>query len=392
MRKEVLSILVVFLFIGCNSQINNKVKIYPAAYELEEYLPLLEDKVIGVVANHTSRIGQSHIVDTLIKLNINIEAIFSPEHGFKGVYEAGETIEDEEYKAQSVQIISLYGRKQKPDSADLGNVELMVFDIQDVGVRFYTYISTLHYVMQACAEFNIPLVVLDRPNPHTSYIDGPILKEKHKSFVGMHPVPVVYGMTIGEYAQMINGEQWLGNNLQCDLRIIRIRDYHRNSWYKYTQQPSPNLPNMQSIYLYPSLCFFEGTVMSIGRGTDFPFQVIGHPDCKGENFSFMPISKPGASLNPKHEDVKCYGLDLRGIPIDSLQNQRKINLEYLDTYYFKMQMGDSFFTEYFELLAGTDSLRSQLISGKSTGEIRESWEKDLEEFNKIRVKYLIYPD
>jgi uncharacterized protein YbbC (DUF1343 family) len=397
MRVKYLLVIVLFPFYSCISsekpQIEREeMQILPGAYNLEQYMPLISGKTIGVVANKASLINGTHLVDTLlsIKTDIKINTIFSPEHGFSGTFDAGKSVEGEQFGKEEIKIISLYGNKKKPDVEDLKGIEAIIFDLQDVGVRFYTYISTLHYVMQACAENNISLVVLDRPNPHCNYIDGPVLEDKYKSFVGMHPVPVVYGMTIGEYAQMINGEGWLGDNLKCDLRIVTISNFKRDSFYEFTQKPSPNLPNMRAIYLYPSLCFFEGTVMSVGRGTDFPFQVFGHPIYADASFSFKPKSIPGASLYPKWQGETCFGQDLRNVSIDSLRAMKSLNLSFLFEAYSSLETNKDFFNNYFDNLAGTEKLRSDILQGKTVEEIRSYWKDDLIEFEKIRNKYLLY--
>jgi uncharacterized protein YbbC (DUF1343 family) len=271
------------------------------------------------------------------------------------------------------------------------SIDLVIFDLQDVGVRFFTYISTLHYIMQACAEYNVQLIVLDRPNPNAHYIDGPVLREEYKSFVGMHPVPVVYGMTIGEYAKMINGEGWLKDSISCDLTVIPVKNYTHKSIYKLPEKPSPNLPDMQSVYLYPSVCFFEGTVMSEGRGTDTPFQVFGHPDYPDTSFSFTPISIQGVSNNPKFEREECYGVKLDTADIYDFTLNKGLNLNYLIDAYQKMNIGEEFFTEYFNILAGNSNLKQQIIEGLSQDSIKTSWKTELESFKKIRERYLIYP-
>lgn len=402
MRVKYLLIILTFPFYSCISSdkmpVNSEIKpVQPGIYNVEQYVHYLKGKNIGIVANNASLIETTHLIDTIFSYNtvncdssITIKAIFSPEHGFSGSYDAGQSVEGEKFGNETVKIVSLYGEKKKPTGADLEGLDVLVFDLQDVGVRFYTYISTLHYVMQACAEYDIDLIVLDRPNPHCNYIDGPVLESKYKSFVGMHPVPVIYGMTIGEYALMINGEGWLGDDLKCNLNVIPISNFTRNSYYKIPHKPSPNLPNMRSIYLYPSLCFFEGTVMSVGRGTDYPFQVYGHPEFSDTVFNFIPESKPGASVNPKYKGKLCYGEDLRFYTIDSLKQISSLNLDYLIESYDKVKGNSNFFNNYFEYLAGTDSLRQSIIEGKSYSEIKEGWQDELKEFGIIREKYLIY--
>ncbi len=355
------------------------------------YFPLLIGKSVAIVANHTSLIDTVHLVDSLVKSGITVVKFFSPEHGFRGTKDAGESINDNIDPLTNIPIVSLYGKKKKPGAQDLNQIDVIIFDIQDVGVRFYTYISTLHYIMEACAENNIPLVVLDRPNPNGFYVDGPLLQKKYRSFVGMHPVPIVYGLTIGEYAQMINGEGWLNHKILCKLTVIPCKNYTHNSRYSLPVNPSPNLRNMKAVYLYPSLGLFEGTVMNVGRGTDFPFQVIGHPGFPGKDFFYVPKPSYGAG-NPKHNNLKCFGLDLRSQPVDSLANKKSIDLYWLILAYKKMNLGEKFFTGYFNSLAGNDVLKQQIIEGISIEEIKNSWNKDIEKYKKTRIKYLLYPD
>lgn len=353
------------------------------------YFPLLQDKKIGVVANQTSVIfkndkSYTHLVDSLFSLNISVKKVFAPEHGFRGDADAGELIKDGIDVKTGIPIISLYGENKKPTNEQLSGIDIVVFDIQDVGVRFYTYISTLHYVMEACAENNIPLIVLDRPNPNAHYIDGPVLDMKHQSFVGMHPIPVVYGMTIGEYAIMINGENWLKNQITCDLIVVPISNYSHEIPYSLSIKPSPNLPNYQSINLYPSLCFFEGTNVSVGRGTDMQFQIYGSPFLAMNSFSFTPQPNYGAK-SPPHQGVECYGEDLRFYP-----KLNELNLTWLRDAYSLSLDSNVFFNDFFKKLAGNDELQQQIEQGVSIEEIKESWEKDLKSFKKIRKKYLLY--
>ena len=357
------------------------------AENTNEYLKILKNKNVALVVNQSSYINQTHLVDSLISLNIKIVKIFAPEHGLRGTADAGEYINNNIDEKTGIPVISLYGKKKKPQSHDLKGIDIVVFDIQDVGVRFYTYTSTMHYVMEACAENNIDFVVLDRPNPNSFFVDGPVLDTNYRSFVGMHKVPLVYGMTIGEYALMINGEHWLKNNEKCNLCVISCNNYTHNTLYNLPIKPSPNLPNMKSVNLYPSLGLFEGTVVSVGRGTDFPFQVIGHPDFKNSKFSFIPKSIVGAAKNPKFKNEKCFGLDLRNMKIDN----SKIDLDLFISAYKNLNIGDKFFNPYFDYLAGNNVLRQQIISGLSEKEIRRTWEKDLKSFKKIRKKYLLYP-
>ena len=379
------------LFLCClsteESQPFQQARITPGAERTVLYFDKLEGKRIGLAVNNTSRIGQTHLVDSLMSAGFNIQRVFAPEHGFKGAEDAGAKIKDGKIEGTDINIISLYGSKSKPAKEDLEDIDLMIFDIQDVGVRFYTYLSTLHLVMEACAENNIKVIVLDRPNPLGHYIDGPVLQESNKSFVGMHPVPVVYGMTIGEYALMINGEKWLENEIQADLEIIPADNYTHKSRYVVPIKPSPNLPNNIAIGHYPSLCLFEGTTVSVGRGTDKPFQIVGHPALEEEKYSFTPSSKPGAS-KPKHKDKTCYGLDLSRVA-----PQKKFDLTHLKYFHDKLKgQGETFFNEnnFFDLLAGTNELRKQLSDGLSIESIKASWKEDLEAFKVVRQQYLMY--
>ena len=354
----------------------------------EEYLPLIIDKNIAIVSNHTSQfIKESksiHLVDSLLKLNVQVKKVFAPEHGFRGNLDAGEKIINSIDEKTGIPIVSLYGKKRKPSFEDLDEIDVIIFDIQDVGARFYTYLSTMHYVMESCAENNIELIVLDRPNPNGHYIDGPVMTKESMSFVGLHPVPIVYGMTIGEYAKMINGEKWLRNNLNCKLKVIEITNCDRNKKYKLTFKPSPNLPNQQSINLYPSLCFFEQTPVSVGRGTEKQFQVIGTPYWENFKFNFTPKSMPGAKY-PKHENLTCYGLNL-----ENEEYLSKIDLKWLILAYKNEKNKDNFFKSGFHRLAGNKLLEEQIKKGLSEKEIRKTWKNGLDNFKLIREKYLIY--
>ena len=372
-----------------NNQQENCYK--PAADRPELYLKLLKNKNIAVVANQTSLLAdKTHLVDFLVKNNIKIKEIFAPEHGFRGNADAGEHVKNGIDTKTRLPIVSLYGDNKKPKAEQLQGVDLILFDIQDVGVRFYTYISTLSYVMEAAAENNIEVIVLDRPNPHDGYTDGPVLKEKWTSFVGLHKVPVVYGLTIGEYGKMVNGEKWLKNGVQAKYTIIPMLNYHKKQRYPISEKPSPNLPNDQSINLYPSLCFFEGTQVSIGRGTDFPFQVFGSPWLKNHPFKFTPKPNFGAK-DPFFNGKICNGEDLRNYP----EIKEKLDLSFVINAYKNFdKKSQEFFLKnlWFDTLAGTDELRKQIISGKSEEEIRNSWKQDLQNFEKIRTKYRIYQD
>lgn len=364
-------------------------QILMGADQFDVYSKYLEGKNVAVVANQTSFLQNEnqHLVDFLIAKDIEITKVFAPEHGFRGTADAGEHVKDGIDAKTGVPLISLYGNNRKPTQEQLKNVDIVIFDIQDVGARFYTYISTLHYVMEAGAEVGIPVMVLDRPNPNGHYIDGPILEMKHQSFVGMHPIPVVHGMTIGEYAQMINGEGWLKNKMKCDLVVIEMKNYDHKKPYSLPIKPSPNLPNDQSINLYPSLCFFEGTFVNAGRGTDMQFQVFGAPSLPAAQFPFTytPQSNEGAK-DPKFKGQLCYGKDLRQHPpLD------KLNLEWVIEVYEANGRKSNFFTSFFTLLAGTEQLQQQIEQGLSASEIRDSWKDGLDGFKQIRAKYLLYP-
>ncbi|QOG91160.1 DUF1343 domain-containing protein [Flavobacterium columnare] len=348
------------------------------------YLPLLKDKRVGIVTNQTGILHDgTHLVDFLIDHKISIQKIYAPEHGFRGTADAGELIKDGKDYKTGLPIISLYGNNKKPKSEQLDGIEVMVFDLQDVGVRFYTYISSLHYVMEACAENNIPLLVLDRPNPNGNIIDGPVLETEFKNFVGMHPVPVLYGMTIGEYANMINGEKWLKNGIECKLKIISCKNYKRGMFYDLPVNPSPNLPNHQAINLYASLCFFEGTNVSVGRGTEKQFQIYGSPYLTENDFTFTPLPNLGAK-DPLWNGKVCYGEDLSRI-----EKVKQLELKWvIKAYKENSQTMNPFFNSFFTKLAGTKKLQQQIERGVSEKEIRKSWKKDLLKFKHIRLKYL----
>ncbi|NNE25645.1 MAG: DUF1343 domain-containing protein [Saprospiraceae bacterium] len=392
MYRKVLQLAIYTLLIfSCYSQHeDNKdlnAAIIPGAERTELYRKQLTSKNVGLVVNPTSQIGTSHLVDSLLKLGVQVSAIFAPEHGFRGRADAGEQVSDGYDNKTGLPIISLYGKNKKPTAEQLRDIDILVFDIQDVGVRFYTYISTLHYVMEAAAENAIKVLILDRPNPNRHIIDGPIMEPEFISFVGLHPVPILYGLTIGEYGRMINGEHWLKNGLKCDLEVIPCGNYGQHSRYSLPVRPSPNLPNDQAINLYPSLCFFEGTTFSIGRGTDAPFQVIGHPDLINYTFTFTPRSNEGSKY-PKHENKACYGVDLRAIP-----QVHKLDLSFLLEFYNAAEKeGIPFFNDnnFFEKLAGTLSLRKALETGKTAPEIRASWQPGLNKYKLKRNRYLLY--
>jgi len=374
-----------------NAKVITADSIKVGAQRTELYFPLLRGKNVAVVVNHTALIGKTNLVDSLVNAGITVKKIFCPEHGFRGTADAGESIKNTIDVKTGLPVISLYGKYYKPKASDLKGIDIVIYDIQDVGVRFYTYISTMTYVMEACAENNIEFLVLDRPNPNGYYVDGAVLEKENSSFVGLHPVPIVYGMTVAEYASMVNGEGWLKNGVKCKLKYIPVNNYNHTYYYVLPVPPSPNLPNMNSVYLYPSLGLFEGTVISVGRGTNFPFQVIGHPDLKNDNFSFTPESKPG-STNPLFLGVKCNGYNLNNFANFYIKNLRQIYLFWLTTTYKDVPDKANFFNSYFDRLAGTGKLRQQIISGTSEDDIRKSWQNDIDKFKKIRKKYLLYPD
>lgn len=364
----------------------------PGAERTANYFDrLLSCKAIAVVANQTSMVGMVHLVDTLVSAGVNVVKVFAPEHGFRGEDEAGAHINNAIDPKTGLPIVSLYGQKKKPDKADLQGIDLVVFDIQDVGARFYTYISTLAYIMEACAEQQITLLILDRPNPNGYYVDGPVLGPAFSSFVGMHQIPIVHGMTIAEYARMLNGERWLENGVYCQLEWITVEGYTHNTRYALPIKPSPNLPDMESIYLYPSLCLFEGTIISVGRGTNMPFRVIGHPAFKEGTFLFTPHSIKGVSENPPYKERLCKGIDLSIYANDIKQNGR-LRLNWLIDMYNLLGQEEKFFNNFFDKLAGNADLRNQIIAGKTEAEIVESWQPALSEFKTIRKKYLLYKD
>lgn len=359
------------------------------AEQPEKYLPILNEKKVGLVVNHTSLKENLHLVDFLLEEGIEVEKIFAPEHGFRGDASAGETIKDGVDEQTGIQVISLYGETRKPKPEHLEGLDIVVFDIQDVGCRFYTYISTMHLVMEACAENEKPMMVLDRPNPNGDYIAGPMREPGFESFVGMDPIPLVHGCTVGELAQMINGERWLEAPRKCELTVIPVENYSHSMQYSLPVQPSPNLPNDLAVRLYPSLCFFEATSVSIGRGTNFPFQVIGGPKPQLGDFTFTPRSIPGVAVNPLNEGEKCYGVDLR-----ELDEVPQFTLKYFLEFYSSYENEEDFLTRerWLNLLAGTDELIRQIRDGFSEKEITESWQPQLKNFKVMRTKYLLYPD
>lgn len=363
------------------------------AAQLDDYMPYLKDKNIALLVNQTSVVNETHIVDVLLQNGVSVKKIFAPEHGFRGEVDAGEKVKDGKDAKTGIPLVSLYGKNKKPTVEQLSGIDMVVFDIQDVGARFYTYISSMSYVMEACAENNVDFMVLDRPNPNGHFVDGPVLKEGFESFVGLHNVPVVHGMTVAEYAQMVNGEGWLNNGIKCNLIVVKCKNYDHQTFYELPIKPSPNLPNIRSIYLYPSLCFFEGTVASAGRGTDKQFQVYGHPDFQAGDFSYTPVSMAGAKY-PKHEGEICNGFDLSTLDLEEFREVGRLNLRYLMHFYSNFKDKSKFFLEnkFFDKLAGNSTLRWQIINGKSEEEIRNSWKRELDDFLKIRGKYLLYED
>ena len=416
----VLGFLVISFACGSNSKLNRENKkgkldentntvielpITTGAENVKAYLPILKNKNVGIVTNQTgvlitskpssvplhngshaegTTINFINLVDFLIENKINIQKIFAPEHGFRGTADAGEHVVDGKDSKTGLPIISLYGNNKKPKPEQLAGIDVMVFDLQDVGARFYTYISTLHYIMEACAENNIQLIVLDRPNPNGGIVDGPLLEKEYSSFVGMHPIPLLHGMTIGEYAKMINGEKWLKNGIQCKLTVIPCLNYKREMTYRLPVKPSPNLPNDQAVNLYPSLCLFEGTNVSVGRGTEMQFQIYGSPYLPKSDFSFTPIPNLGAK-DPVYKSQVCNGENLTSIP-----RVNQLELKWLIKAYTTTSDTSKFFTDFFTKLAGTKKLQQQIESGISEEEIRKSWKKGLNQFKEMRAKYLIY--
>jgi uncharacterized protein YbbC (DUF1343 family) len=384
MRRIIgLGIFLWMILVSCAGQPADKIVL--GAEQLDLLIPKLKDKKVALMVNQSSTLGKTHLVDTLLSLNINIIKIFSPEHGFRGNAPDGEIIKDTKDPKTGLPIISLYGASKKPSAEQLQDVDLVLFDIQDVGVRYFTYISSLHYLMEACGENNKTVLVLDRPNPHGGYIDGPVLKPKYGSFVGFGEVPIVHGMTIGELAKLIIGEGWLKEGVRCSLEVIPMKNYNHDKKYVLPIKPSPNLPTQNAVLWYPSLCLFEGTVISVGRGTQTPFEIIGNPELKNYPFSFTPVRIDSMSKFPPQENKTCYGLDLRKV-----QPEPKITLKYLIEFYNAYTQKDKFFIPYFDKLAGNDVLRQQIISGMSEEEIKLTWQEDLNAFKIIRSKYLIY--
>lgn len=356
----------------------------------EQYLLRLQNKRVAIVTHQASQVNGLHSVDFLREHGVNLIRVFSPEHGFRGNHEAGESVTNLVDYESGFTIVSLYGKKKKPTPEDLKEIDIVLFDLQDVGCRFYTYLSTLHYVMEACGELNIPLLVMDRPNPNAFYVDGPVLRPAQRSFVGMHPVPIVYGMTIGEYARMINGEGWLAGGIRCDLTVIPCSGWQRSQSLPLLVPPSPNLPDSVSVRLYPTTCLFEGTVINEGRGTLRPFQLFGHPQLADMPYHYIPRAITGMSQWPKQLGKTCHGMDLAD-RYDEVRRRGRLQIEWIIQALNAYKGTTPFFTDFFDLLAGTPQLRQDLISGKSADEIRASWTPDLEQFKRIRTKYLLYP-
>jgi uncharacterized protein YbbC (DUF1343 family) len=387
MRLIITVISAFFIFYNCYGSTEIPV---PGASRFEEYKNLIVGRSVAVVANQTSMIGGIHLIDFLLSKGIVIRMIFAPEHGFRDLADDGDVISSGTDPLTGINVMSLYGEKKKPAPEDLEGVDAVIFDIQDVGARFYTYLTTMCYVMEACAENGKPFIVLDRPNPNGFYVDGPILDTaRYSSFVGIHPIPVVHGMTLGEYAGMVNGEGWLPGGIECDLTVIKCENYTHSTMYELPVIPSPNLPNMNSIYLYPSICFTEGTVLSCGRGTEFPFQVLGAPKMPDTAFSFTPQPSFGSS-RPKHEGLTCYGTDLRNALSEGLVPKPQINPGWIIDAYNAYPEKENFFIPYFDVLAGTSTFREQIIRGMTAEEIRASWRKGLDRFRERRAKYLLY--
>ncbi len=365
-------------------------RIETGAEQTGRYLPLLEGRRVGIMTNHTGTVGRTHLVDTLRSLGVDIRVVFAPEHGFRGQADAGESVASYRDRKTGIDVVSVYGSTKRPPDSIMQRLDVLLFDIQDVGLRYYTYLSSMHYLMEACAANGKRLIVLDRPNPNGFYVDGPVLEAKHRSFVGMHPIPVVHGMTLGELARMIDGEGWLRDGLRCKLTVIPCRGYTHRSRYRLPTAPSPNLPNMRAVYLYPSLCFFEGTPISLGRGTDFPFQTYGHPKLQGD-FSFTPRSNAGAK-NPPLKDKLCHGVDLRTAPSDERIWEREVDLGYVIDCYRQLNLSEKFFTPMFDRLTGTDYVRQMILQGAGADRIKARWADDVERFKQTRKPYLLYEE
>jgi uncharacterized protein YbbC (DUF1343 family) len=379
----VVSLLIVIAWFGAVGQ--PKSPIITGAAQLDVLLPKLKSQRVALLVNHTSTLGKTHLVDTLLKTGITIQKIFSPEHGFRGTADAGEQVKDGIDPSTNLPVVSLYGNNKKPTAEQLADVDVVIFDLQDVGARFYTYIGSMHYLMEACAQQKKKLIILDRPNPNGSYVDGPVLDMSLKSFVGMHPVPIVHGMTVGEYAQMINGQGWLEGKAICDIDIIKMKNYNHSMKYSLPIKPSPNMANDQTVALYPSTCLFEGTTLSVGRGTQHPFEWIGHPDLKNQPFQFTPISIQGMAKNPPHENKVCYGMNLEKEKV-----KKEVSLKHLISLYQQFPDKEKVFIPFFDKLVGNKLVREQIKQGMSEAQIKATWKKDLEQYKKMRMKYLLY--
>jgi len=398
MKRYFFACLILLTFITCGSGVHvsntsalpvketaTQKEVVIGAAQLDLLLPKLKDKRVALVVNHTSLVGKTHLVDTLKSRGVNIVKIFGPEHGFRGNAADGEKVNDSIDVKSGIPAVSLYGKNKKPTAQQFSNVDVVVFDIQDVGTRFYTYIGTMHYVMETCAETKKKLIILDRPNPN-AFVDGPMNEKPLQSFVAMHAIPIAHGLTVGELAQMINGQEWLANKLKCEIDIITLKNWQHSDDYILPIKPSPNLPNNQAVKMYPYICLFEGTVISLGRGSPFPFQVLGNPELKNMPFQFTPQTIKGVAVNPPHENKICYGIDLRNAPME-----RKINLKYLFEMYKAYPDKGKFFLPYFDILAGTTILKQQIKDGLTEEQIRDTWKKDLATYNEMRKKYLLYP-
>ncbi len=392
-KNTKISLYLVYVFLGfqANFLFAQTHIVKPGAWQTQDYVPLLINKKVGIIANQTSTIGRTHLVDTLIASGITIKTIFAPEHGFRGEAANGEDVFDGKDVKTGLPIVSLYGSRIKPTAENLSGIDILVFDIQDVGVRYYTYLTTLHYVMESCAENNIPLMVLDRPNPNGHYLDGPILDSTQKSMVGVDPIPLVHGMTLGELAKMMNGEGWLKNHLSCSLSIIPVLNWNHNTQYKLPIAPSPNLQSFESIILYPTMGLFEGTEMSMGRGTEHPFECFGAPWLKVGHYDFVPHNIPGRTVNPPFLNDTCHGFLVTDFARNYLVDYRSIYLEWLELLVHECPDTTKFFNPFFDKLAGTKELKRQLLAGKTAAEIRKSWKPGLQKFEIKRKPYLLYP-
>lgn len=391
MKTTVITSLLFCITLCTNAQKTNNSRIAVGAEQTSEYFPILKNKKIAVFSNHTGMIGNKHTIDVLLENKLNVVAIFSPEHGFRGNADAGEHVSSSVDSKTGVPILSLYdGKAGKPSEESMRKFDVLLVDIQDVGLRFYTYYISMVKLMDACAEYNRKMIILDRPNPNGHYVDGPILDMKYKSGVGWLPIPVVHGMTLGELALMVNGEKWLPASKECDVTVIKCKNYTHHSLYQLPVAPSPNLPNMKAIYLYPSTCYFEATPVSLGRGTSLPFQIYGHPNMRGYDYAFTPKSVLGAK-NPPQLDKLCYGKDLSGLSDKEIW-EKGVDLSYVIDAYTNLNMGEHFFRPFFELLIGTDYVRKMIIQGKSADEIKAMWKDDVEKFKVQRKPYLLYAE